>query len=79
VAAGAEVALAEALGVWRDKYPGVPAGGEVVPGRPARILVGLSARAGLVVIGRRLARRLDEAAHRVDLGSHRPSWEVTRA
>jgi len=43
---------AEALGVWRDKYPGVPAGQEVVPGRPARILVGLSARAGLVVIGR---------------------------
>jgi nucleotide-binding universal stress UspA family protein len=51
-AAGAQVALAEALGVWQDKYPGVPAGQEVVPGRPARILVGLSARAGLVVIGR---------------------------
>ena len=52
MAAGAEVALAEALGVWRDKYPGVPAGQEVVPGRPARMLVGLSASAGLVVIGR---------------------------
>jgi len=52
VPAGAQVALAEALGDWRDKYPGVPAGQEVVAGRPARILVGLSARAGLVVIGR---------------------------
>lgn len=52
MAAGAQVALAEALGTWRDKYPGVPAGQEVMPGRPAQILVGLSARAGLVVIGR---------------------------
>jgi nucleotide-binding universal stress UspA family protein len=57
VAAGAQAALAEALGVWRDKYPGVPAGHEVVPGRPARILVGLSARAGLVVIGRHAGRQ----------------------
>jgi nucleotide-binding universal stress UspA family protein len=52
VAAGARAALAEALRVWQEKYPGVPVGQEVVPGRPARMLVGLSARAGLVVIGR---------------------------
>jgi nucleotide-binding universal stress UspA family protein len=55
--AGVRVALAEALRIWRDKYPGVPAGQEVVPGRPARMLVGLSARAGLVVIGRHAGRQ----------------------
>jgi nucleotide-binding universal stress UspA family protein len=53
----ARVALAEALRVWRDKYPGVPARQEVVAGRPARMLVGLSASAGLVVIGRHAGRR----------------------
>ena len=57
VPAEARVALAEALRVWREKYPGVPAGQEVVPGRPARALVGLSARADLLVIGRHAGRQ----------------------
>ena len=44
--------LAELMGSWADKYPGVPVSQEVVPGYPARVLVGLSARADLVVMGR---------------------------
>ena len=37
----------------QEKYPGVVAGQEVLPGHAARVLVGLSARADLVVLGRR--------------------------
>jgi nucleotide-binding universal stress UspA family protein len=50
----AEVAgqLAGLLESWREKYPGVPVSQEVVPGYPARVLIGLSARADLVVMGR---------------------------
>jgi nucleotide-binding universal stress UspA family protein len=44
--------LEEFLDSWRQKYPEVPVSQEVVPGHPARALVGLSARADLVVIGR---------------------------
>jgi len=45
-------ALEELLDGWREKYPDVMVIQEVVPGHPARALVGLSARADLVVIGR---------------------------
>jgi nucleotide-binding universal stress UspA family protein len=45
--------LAEVLDTWRNKYPEVPVSQDVVPGHAARALVGLSARAGLLVIGRR--------------------------
>jgi len=45
-------ALAGLLDLWREKYPDVPVSQEIVPGHPARALVGLSARADLVVIGR---------------------------
>jgi nucleotide-binding universal stress UspA family protein len=51
--ADACVGLAEVLRTWQEKYPGVPAGQEVLPGHAARVLVGLSARADLMVIGRR--------------------------
>jgi nucleotide-binding universal stress UspA family protein len=44
--------LAELLDPWRAKYPDVPVSQDLVHGHPGRALVGLSARADLVVIGR---------------------------
>jgi nucleotide-binding universal stress UspA family protein len=54
-AAGQELAeqrLAEALGMWRDKFAGVPVRHEVVHGHPAAVLARCTARADLVVLGR---------------------------
>jgi nucleotide-binding universal stress UspA family protein len=45
--------LADALARWQDKNPDVPARLDVVHGHPARMLASYSARADLVVIGRR--------------------------
>jgi nucleotide-binding universal stress UspA family protein len=44
--------LAELLDTWRNKYLDVPVSQDVVQGHTGRALVGLSARADLVVIGR---------------------------
>jgi nucleotide-binding universal stress UspA family protein len=44
--------LGALLDSWRGKYPDVRVSPDVVHGHPARALVGLSARADLVVIGR---------------------------
>ncbi|MGD0608149.1 MAG: universal stress protein [Streptosporangiaceae bacterium] len=52
VEAEATFELAELLDSWRAKYPDVPVSYDLVHGHPGRALVGLSARADLVVIGR---------------------------
>ena len=44
--------LAELLDTWRNKYPDVPVSQDVVQGHTGQALVGLSAQADLVVIGR---------------------------
>jgi nucleotide-binding universal stress UspA family protein len=44
--------LAELLDTWRNKYPDVPVSQDVVRGHTGRALVGLSAQADLVIIGR---------------------------
>jgi nucleotide-binding universal stress UspA family protein len=51
-AAEAGARLAELMASWADKYPGVPVSQQVVPGYPARALIGLSVRADLVIMGR---------------------------
>lgn len=50
--AEADARLAELIGSWANKYPGVPVTQQIMPGHPARALIGLSARADLVVMGR---------------------------
>ena len=47
--------LEQLLDNWRAKYPDVPVSQDVVHGHPGRALAGLSARADLVVLGRRAA------------------------
>jgi len=47
--------LEQLLDDWGAKYPDVPVSQELVHGHPGRALVGLSARADLVVLGRRSA------------------------
>jgi nucleotide-binding universal stress UspA family protein len=54
--AAASRELEKLLGDWREKYPDVAVSQDVVHGHPGRALVGLSARADLVVVGRRSTR-----------------------
>ena len=53
ISAEANRNLTGALGQWQDKYPAVPVSLDVVRGHPASVLASYSARADLVVIGRR--------------------------
>lgn len=51
--ADAATHLEEMLAPWREKYPSVHTGWQVVHAQPARVLADESARADLVVLGRR--------------------------
>jgi nucleotide-binding universal stress UspA family protein len=45
--------LAEAVGPWQEKHPGVSTRRQVLPGEPAHVMVGQSQSAGLLVVGAR--------------------------
>jgi len=49
--------LQDAIAGWREKYPDVDADWEVLHAHPARLLIGASARADLVVLGRHMTGR----------------------
>jgi nucleotide-binding universal stress UspA family protein len=57
VSAEAAARMEPALARWREKYPDVQSGWEVVHAHPSRVLAGASARADLVVLGRHYGRR----------------------
>jgi nucleotide-binding universal stress UspA family protein len=52
IEAAADLDLAEALGMWHDKYPAVPVHQDVVSDHPAHVLACYTTRADLVIIGR---------------------------
>jgi nucleotide-binding universal stress UspA family protein len=68
----AEQRLTEALGLWRDKYAGVPVRHEVVHGHPAAVLARCSARADLVVLGRNPGPDVASIQHAVLDHAHGP-------
>jgi len=47
--------MEDMLAAWREKYPTVKVTADVAPARPAQVLASLSARADLLVIGKRTA------------------------
>jgi nucleotide-binding universal stress UspA family protein len=55
IRAYAATQLESVLGEWQENYPAVQAGWEIVHAHPARVLIGASARADLVVLGRHAA------------------------
>jgi nucleotide-binding universal stress UspA family protein len=72
--------LAALLDDWRAKYPDVPVSQDVVYGPPGRALAGVSARADLVVIGRRPGRHGPAAVtHAVLHHAHGPVVTVPSA
>ena len=65
--------LENALAGWRDKYPAVQTGWELVHAHPARVLIGASARADLVVLGRhRAGSAVGSITHPVLSHAHGP-------
>jgi nucleotide-binding universal stress UspA family protein len=72
--------LAALLDDWRAKYPDVAVSQDVVYGHPGRALAGVSARADLVVIGRRAGRHGPAAVtHAVLHHAHGPVVTVPSA
>jgi nucleotide-binding universal stress UspA family protein len=72
--------LAALVDDWRAKYPDVPVSHDVVYGPPGRALAGLSARADLVVLGRRPGRHGPAAVtHAVLSHAHGPVVTVPSA
>ena len=72
--------LAALLEEWRAKYPDVPVSQELVHGHPGRALVGLSARADLIVIGRHSGHQgPGSARHAVLNHAHGPVVTVPSA
>jgi nucleotide-binding universal stress UspA family protein len=72
--------LAALMDDWRAKYPDVAVSQEVVYGPPGRALAGISARADLVVIGRRPGRHGPAAVtHAVLHHAHGPVVTVPSA
>ena len=55
IRAYAATRLESVLGTWQENYPAVQASWEIVHAHPARVLIGASARADLVVLGRHAA------------------------
>jgi nucleotide-binding universal stress UspA family protein len=55
IRAYAATRMESVLGKWQENYPAVQAGWEIVHAHPARVLIGASARADLVVLGRHAA------------------------
>ena len=65
VAAEENTRLESAVSAWREKFPDVEARWEVMHAHPGRVLAGSSARADLVVLG----RRVPGDSHRPAVGS----------
>ncbi|MBV9092907.1 MAG: universal stress protein [Streptosporangiaceae bacterium] len=73
VSANAAARLDTALAGWREKYPDVQAGWEVVQAHPGRVLAGASARADLTVLGRHHEDRgVDSVTYAVLSHAHGP-------
>jgi nucleotide-binding universal stress UspA family protein len=64
--------LSELLSGWEDKYPEVVTDQDVVHGHPGRVLAGYSARADLVVLGRRGEHGVARVVHAVLSHAHGP-------
>lgn len=63
ISAGALTRLSSLAGPWKEKYPGVEVGEEVIHGRPAPRLARLTGAADLLVIGRRHLSLANTDAH----------------
>jgi len=75
----ATMALATLLAAWQAKYPDVIVDQDVVQGHPGRVLAGYSARADLVVLGRRGEHGVRKVTHAVLSHAHGPVATVPSA